>query len=104
MKGFQIALTLLTLALSGLSFAVESSPEPAPASAEASATMPDRVNLNTADVDQLQSLKGVGPKTAESIIQWRDANGPFTSGEQLLVVKGVGEKTLAGLRDSITVQ
>ena len=46
----------------------------------------------------------MGPKTAEAIVQWRDSQGPFTSVDQLLAIKGIGEKTLAKMRDSLVVQ
>lgn len=106
MKGFNTVLAVILLAFAGLSQAVEVSPVPSTATATSAAAQASaqRINLNTADAAQLQELKGVGPSTAESIIQWRDANGPFTSVDQLLAVKGIGEKTLAGLRDNLTVQ
>ena len=79
--------------------------EPAEAVKDAAKTqVENRINLNTADVTQLQELKGVGPKTAEAIVQWRDSQGPFTSVDQLLAIKGIGEKTLAKMRDSLVVQ
>ena len=62
-----------------------------------------RVNLNTADLAALDTLPGVGPATAKAIIDWRDANGRFTAVEDLLSVTGIGEKTLAELRDLVTV-
>ncbi|WP_290524716.1 helix-hairpin-helix domain-containing protein [Alcanivorax sp.] len=105
MKGFNTVLAVILLAFAGLSQAVEVTPVPSTATASATEqASAQRINLNTADATQLQALKGVGPSTAESIIQWRDANGPFTSVDQLLAVKGIGEKTLAGLRDNLTVQ
>lgn len=61
------------------------------------------VNLNTADLAALDTLPGVGPATAKAIIEWRDANGRFTAVEDLLSVTGIGEKTLAELRDLVTV-
>lgn len=108
MKGIKIVFatvfTSLMLAFASVSHAVEVTPVPGPAAEQAASEAGDRINLNTADADQLQALKGVGPKTAESIIQWRDANGPFTSVDQLLAVKGIGEKTLAKMQDQLTVQ
>ena len=53
------------------------------------------ININTASAEQLSNgLKGIGIKRAESIVKYREANGDFTSVEQLLAVKGVGEKVL----------
>lgn len=61
------------------------------------------VNLNTADQAALETLPRVGPALATRIIEWRDANGAFSSVDQLLEVTGIGEKTFAGLRDQVTV-
>jgi len=61
------------------------------------------VNLNTADEAALDALPGVGPATAKNILDWREANGRFTAVEDLLSVTGIGEKTLAELRDLVTV-
>ncbi|MGA7147421.1 MAG: ComEA family DNA-binding protein [Microbacterium sp.] len=62
-----------------------------------------RVNLNTADVTQLDTLPRIGPAMAQRIIDWRDANGRFTSVEDLLAVPGIGDKMLEALRDLVTV-
>jgi competence protein ComEA len=62
-----------------------------------------RVNLNTADVAELDTLPRIGPAMAERIIQWREANGRFTSVEDLLAVPGIGDKMLETLRDLVTV-
>jgi len=54
-----------------------------------------QVNINSASaVDIAKSLKGVGTKTAEAIVAYRDANGAFKSLESITMVKGVGSKTL----------
>lgn len=62
-----------------------------------------RVNLNTADVAALDTLPRIGPAIAQRIIDWREANGRFTSVDDLLSVPGIGDKMLAGLRDLVTV-
>ena len=62
-----------------------------------------RVNLNTADAAALDTLPRIGPAMAARIIEWRDANGRFTSVEDLLSVPGIGDKMLEALRDLVTV-
>lgn len=53
------------------------------------------VNINTADAQAIaDSLSGIGIKKAEAIVEYRKANGPFKAAEDLLNVKGIGEKTL----------
>ncbi|MGJ9411287.1 helix-hairpin-helix domain-containing protein [Aeromicrobium sp. CF4.19] len=62
-----------------------------------------QVNLNSATQEELETLPGVGPVTAESIITWRTENGRFSSVDDLLEVSGIGEKTLAELRERVAV-
>jgi competence protein ComEA len=61
------------------------------------------VNLNTATAEQLDTLPGVGPVTAQKILEWRSANGAFSSVDELLEVDGIGEKTLADLAPHVTL-
>ncbi|HEX6236003.1 MAG TPA: helix-hairpin-helix domain-containing protein [Acidimicrobiales bacterium] len=61
------------------------------------------VDVNTAASEQLETLPGVGPATAAAIIAHRQEHGPFTSVEQLIEVRGIGEVKLAELRDLVTV-
>lgn len=67
------------------------------------ASVPGKVNLNTADAAALDTLPGVGPATAAKIIAWREQNGRFTSVEDLLDVSGIGASTFADLKDLVTV-
>lgn len=69
----------------------------------ASGTVGGKVNLNTADAATLETLPRVGPALAARILAWREANGRFTSVEDLLGVSGIGEKTFAGLKDLVTI-
>lgn len=61
------------------------------------------VNLNTADAAALETLPGIGPALASRIIAWREANGGFRAVDELLAVSGIGQKTLDGFRDQVTV-
>lgn len=56
------------------------------------------VNVNTATSEQLQLLPGIGPALAERIIAFREANGPFEKADELVAVRGIGEKSLTKLR------
>ena len=57
------------------------------------------VDVNTAGVDELDTLYGIGPALAQRIIDYREEHGPFNSLEELLEVKGIGEATLEKFRD-----
>ena len=61
------------------------------------------VHLNTADVAALDTLPRIGPALAQRIIDWRDANGPFTSIDQLLEVTGIGDAVFAGLAERVAL-
>ena len=62
-----------------------------------------KVDLNTADAQELMTLPGIGEKRAQAIIAYREANGPFRIPEDLTKVDGIGEGILAGLIDQVTV-
>lgn len=62
-----------------------------------------KVNINTASAEELMSLTGIGPTKAQAIVDYRTNFGNFTSIDQLTNVSGIGEKTLAKIRDDITV-
>jgi len=62
----------------------------------------EKININTATSEQLVELKGVGDKTAQNIIEYREKK-KFETVDELINVKGIGEKTLAKIRDQITV-
>ncbi len=61
------------------------------------------VDLNTATLDELDTLPGVGPTTAQAILDYRAENGPFRSVDDLLDVRGIGDAKLEALRDRVTV-
>ncbi len=74
------------------------------ADAPAAAAQMDKVNVNTATVAQLTALPGVGEAIAQAIVEYRDNNGAFRSVDDLLQVKGIGEKKLAALRGLVSLE
>ncbi|MDE0144336.1 MAG: helix-hairpin-helix domain-containing protein [Nitrospira sp.] len=77
---------MLIVSLSGMGFAADS-----------------QVDLNTSTVKELQQLPGIGKGLAKRIVDYRTANGPFKTVEDLIRVKGVGKKTFARMQDRLTV-
>lgn len=61
-------------------------------------TIDQRININTATMEELMTIPGIGPKTSENIVQYRSQIGQFRSVEDLLNVKGIGPKTLEKIR------
>ncbi|MEW6594390.1 MAG: ComEA family DNA-binding protein [Thermodesulfobacteriota bacterium] len=61
------------------------------------------VNINTANVQELSTLSGIGPSKAQAIIDYREKNGPFRSVNDLAKVKGIGAKTVQKLGAEISV-
>jgi len=77
---------------------------PGSAGAGAASTGPAaKVDLNTATVAQLDTLHGVGPVTAQHIVDWRTRNGRFARVDQLREIDGIGERRFQQLRDLVTV-
>lgn len=65
---------------------------------------PERpVNINTANSEELQQVPGIGPATAQKILQMRKSYGPFKSVDDLLAIRGLGEKRLNKMRKYLTV-
>ena len=64
----------------------------------------DKININTASAEELQSLYRVGPKYAERIIEYREQNGPFEKPEDIIKVPGIGPKTFEKNIDRISVE
>jgi competence protein ComEA len=93
-----ITITLLVLGLCTTSAIAQSGSRSAVA-AQAAAM----VNLNTANVAQLETLPGVGKATAERIVEYREKNGGFKKVEDLMNVRGIGEKSFLKIKPLITV-
>jgi competence protein ComEA len=61
------------------------------------------INLNSATVEQLEALPGIGPKTAQLIVEYRQKSGGFKKVEELMNVKGIGEKSFLKLKPMLVV-
>jgi competence protein ComEA len=98
------ALELVNLAApvaDGQQVVVPSQGEPAAAVGDALAAPGGRVHLNSATLDQLDELPGIGPVTAQKILDYRTAHGAFASVDELDAVPGIGPARLAELRDLV---
>lgn len=91
-EGAELPSTLPTAGSPGESF-----PTPSSGGSE------DLVNINTATLDELDALPGIGPTTAQKIIDYRDENGPFNQIEDIMNVSGIGPTTFENIQDLITV-
>ncbi len=67
-----------------------------------SSNVQGKTDINRADISELQTLPGIGPKTAENILSYRKERGCFNSVEELLKVKGIGPKKLEAIKDCVT--
>jgi competence ComEA-like helix-hairpin-helix protein len=77
----------------------------AAAATPAAAAAPDGVvNVNTADESQLSLLPRVGPSTAARIVEFRDANGAFEAARDLMLVRGIGERTFELLEGFVVIE
>ncbi|WP_419655280.1 hypothetical protein Dvar_43570 [Desulfosarcina variabilis str. Montpellier] len=63
----------------------------------------EKININTASLEQLMKLERVGPKYAQRIIDYREEKGPFNSPEEIMNVPGIGQKTWEANKDRIVV-
>ena len=98
---YTIATLILALLIGGSSAAAQQAEKPVRAKAPAAPASP--VNLNTATQAQLESLPGIGAATAKRILEYRQKSGGFKKTEELMNVKGIGEKSFLRLKPHVTV-
>ncbi len=103
-KGLVLLVMVTTAWMAGNALAETAAAPQGPAKVAAVAPATAPVNVNLATLQELQGLPGIGPVTAERIIQYRQEKGPFKSVDQLVKVKGIGQATLAKIRDRVSVQ
>jgi competence protein ComEA len=103
MQRFIFALVILAITLVASSSASAGQAAKPAAASKARATASEPVNLNAATATQLQTLPGVGASTAQRILDYRQKNGSFKKIEELMNVKGIGEKSFLKLKPLITV-
>ncbi|GLC32222.1 helix-hairpin-helix domain-containing protein [Clostridium omnivorum] len=73
-------------------------------SASNASKVEDKVNINTATLDELDKVSGIGPVTAQKIIDYRDKNGYFNTIEDLKKIGGIGDKTINKFRDKVDIR
>ena len=99
-----LILVLLLVLSASVEFPQPAFAAPPPAGqAETKASPAPVVNINTAPVDQLERLPGVGPATAARIVEYRQKNGGFKKIEELMNVRGIGEKVFLRMKNQLTV-
>jgi competence protein ComEA len=75
----------------------------AAAAQQSKAPATEKININTATLEQLQTLDGVGPALAKAIVEHRTKNGKFAKIEEIIKVKGMGEKKFLRIKDRLVV-
>src|SRR5262245_54122825 len=95
------ALTVSAVAMAAIPGAFAQSKQSSSSTAKPAVT--GTININTASAADLQRLPGIGAKTAGRVIEYRQKNGPFKKIEELMNVRGIGEKNFLKLKNQISV-
>ena len=96
-------MTLRRFVATGLALAMAALLVSGPAMAAGKPAPTAKVNINTASIEQLTTLPGVGPKLAARIVEYRQKSGAFRSAQDLINVRGIGEKNFAKIEAWLTV-
>ena len=103
MRSFPFVLATMLVAAFAFAVIPAAAQEKTPKSKAATAAPATPINLNTATVAQLEALPGVGTRTAQLIVEHRQKNGGFKKIEELMNIKGIGEKSFLKLKPLVTV-
>jgi competence protein ComEA len=96
----KLIIILLAVILSGATVQAQPVGQTAP---QTQGTQAATINVNTATIEQLMTIKGIGQVTAQNILDYRTANGPFQTVNDLDKVKGIGPAKLEGMKPFISV-
>lgn len=96
-----LAFSLIVCLTAAAGVAAQDNPQARAPKANAAAV--SVVNINTATASELQKLPGIGAATATRIVEYRQKNGPFKKAEELMNIRGIGEKSFLKLKPLVTV-
>lgn len=97
------ALTIAATLLAALPVAAAQQPKASSARAPKAESTTQVVNINTASAAEFEALPGIGPKMAARIVEYRQKNGPFKKVEELMNVRGLGEKNFLKLKAQLSL-
>jgi competence protein ComEA len=105
MKALLVAsIATLLVVLASAPTATTTSQKIGPAASADPAQQPQPININRATLGELRSLPGIGPATAQKILEYRAKNPPFRRIEELLIIRGISRGRLERIRNRITVR
>ncbi|OQA57352.1 MAG: ComE operon protein 1 [Candidatus Omnitrophica bacterium ADurb.Bin277] len=94
---------VVTFLAGGLTLAAATKVHAAPKAAAPAVSAPAMININKANVEELDKIRGIGPAMAQRIVDFRTQNGPFKSVDDLVQVRGIGGSKLQQIKSQVTV-